>query len=179
MSRILIQHIEVTDPAGQASLEFSNIPQTYSDLLIVCSMRSNRTDAIVDNLQLGINGQALNLNIGTKIVYGTGSVADSGTFNVAAGGLISTNAATANTFGNSLIYIPEYTGANAKSISTDSASENNAVGAYHCIVASLWNQAAPISSIVLDPSDGSLLVQHSSATLYGITAGSDGTTTVS
>lgn len=177
MSMTKIEHIEVTG-SSQASITFSSIPQTYTDLMIVHSIRSTRSGFVVDNLQLNINGQGVNTNISCRILYGTGSSAASDTFNVAAAGLIPAALATASTLGSGFVYFPNYTSSATKSISTDAVSETNATGAYQSIVASLWNQTAAITSIGLDPANGDL-AQYSSATLFGITAGSDGTTTVS
>ena len=55
-----IAQIEVPS-GGQASIEFSSIPQTYTDLLIVHSLRSNRADATGDNLKMSINGQGFGM----------------------------------------------------------------------------------------------------------------------
>jgi len=173
----VIAHTEVGS-GGAANITFSSIPATYTDLLIVHSVRSTRSGFAVDNLQLNINGQGVNTNITTRILYGTGSSALSDTFNVAAGGLIPAADSTASTFGSGLVYIPNYTSSVAKSISTDAVQETNATGGHQAIVASLWNQTAAITSIALDPANGDC-VQYSSATLYGITKGSSGGVVVS
>ena len=76
--------------------------------------------------------------------------------------------ATANTFGNSEIYIPNYTGSNYKSISADSVSENNASAAYANLFAGLWSNTAAINQITLIPGASANFAQYSTATLYGI-----------
>jgi len=173
-----IAQIEVPS-GGQASIEFSSIPQTYTDLLIVHSLRSNRADATGDNLKMSINGQGFGTNITTRTLYGTGSGVGSFTAVVSAGGVTATSNGTSNTFGNNRIYIPNYTSSVAKSISVDGVGENNGTESYQYISASLWNQTAAITSIELDPDDGSLLLEYSSATLWGITKGSSGGVSVS
>ena len=164
---------------GEASITFSSIPETFTDLLIVHSLRSNRTGATGDNLKMSINGQGFGTNITTRTLFGTGSGVNSFTNVVSAGGVTATSTGTSNTFGNNQIYIPNYTSAVAKSISVDGVGENNGTESYQYISASLWNQTAAITSIELDPDDGTLLLEHSSAWLYGITKGSDGSTVVS
>ena len=173
-----IEHIEVGS-GGAASIEFTSIPDTYTDLLIVHSLRSNRADAAGDNIKMSINGQGFGTNITTRTLYGTGSGVGSLTNVVSTGGIVSTIIATSNTFGNNQIYIPNYTSSSAKSWSLDGVSENNGTESYQYIGASLWNQTAAITSIAFDPDDGTLLLEYSSATLFGITAGSSGGVTVS
>jgi hypothetical protein len=168
---------QITLGSAQSSITFSAIPQTYTDLLIVHSIRSSRS-ATVDNLRLNINAQGVNVNITCRALFGDGQNTASDTLNTRAGGLISAANATASTFGNGYIYFPNYTSSVAKSISTDCVSEDNATNAFQSLVASLWNQTAAINSISLDPANGDC-VQHSSVTLYGITAGSDGIVSVS
>jgi hypothetical protein len=67
-------------------------------------------------------------------------------------------------------------------MSVDLVTENNASGAFSAmqrIVAALWNDTDPITSIEFDADAATNYKQYSSVTLYGITAGSDGTTIVS
>ena len=75
--------------------------------------------------------------------------------------------ATASTFGNSEIYIPNYASSGYKSISADSVSENNATAAYAFMAALLWSNSAAINRITITGL-GSSFVQYSTATLYGI-----------
>ncbi len=180
MSMTLIEHIEVGS-GGAASISFvsvGDIPSDYTDLLVVLSGRST-AGANVDGIRIALNGSTSNLTHRRLIGGGSGSGGSASGTNGEIG-LISAANNTANTFGNCQIYIPNYRSTSAKSISADSVSENNSTEAYQGIYAMLWNPASnvPITSITLDMLGGNL-VQYSSATLYGITAGSDGTTTVS
>ena len=65
-----------------------------------------------------------------------------------------------------------------ESVSVDSVQENNATEAYQTIVAGLWNDTSAITSMVIGNFGGGF-AEHSSASLYGITAGSDGIVAVS
>ena len=171
MSMTVIEHIEVGS-GGQASITFSSIPDAYTDLYIVCSIRSTASNFSV---YIRPNGSVSNLS--ARYLQGTGSVASSFT-GTSIQALATSSSNTANTFGNSSFYIPNYRASVAKSISSDAVSENNATEAYQRIVAGFWNDTTPITSIQLLPDTGDF-AEHSTATLYGITAGSDGTTTVS
>ena len=176
MKKTLIQRIEVGS-GGAASIEFTSIPQTYTDLYIVYSIRGDR-DLPVDWMQFNINSQGYNTNITTRFFSGDGSGVSNGTAANQAGGAITSDGSTANTFSNTDVYIPNYTASTNKSFSINAVSENNGTTAVAFMSATLWSQTAPITSIGVDPLNDSF-VEFSSATLYGITAGSDGATTVS
>lgn len=171
----VIQHIELGSNAAQ--IDFTSIPNTFTDLMLVCSIRTTRT-GVTDNLRLIFNSDTANGS--SRWLFGSGSGSgSSGTRTIVSGGSISSSSATSNTFGSSLIYIPNYTSSTAKSVSTDSVAENNGTDSAQIIEAGLWNSSSVISSIRVNSETGSNFVQGSSATLYGITKGSDGTTTVS
>lgn len=177
MSMTKIEHAEVTT-ATQASIEFTSIPATYTDLLIVFSGRSTKSST-TDNVALTFNSSSANYS--SRLLYqenaGTPASATGGSSNITFL-YVSGATATSNTFGSAQIYIPLYSGSNAKSLSIDTITENNSSSTIMGIAAGLWNDSTAISSIKLDPVSGDF-AQYSSATLYGITAGSDGTTTVS
>lgn len=173
MKKTLIERVELASAAS--SITFSSIPQTYDGLYVVASCRSDRAEYF-DNVRIKPNGSATN---GTgRYLFGTGSSAVSGT-EAYAFGYTAGNNVTSNTFGNISIYIPNYTSSNYKSISTDGVGENNATSSVQAITASLWSDTSAITSLEIDQGDGSNWQTYSSFALYGITAGSDGTTTVS
>ena len=151
---------------GAASIEFTSIPATYTDLVVLASLRSTRGGGNVADIRAEFNGSTTGY---TAIrLFGDGSSASSGTSLASLG-----NAAdqTANTFSSHYFYIPNYTSSNNKSFSLDSAQENNATGAYVTMSAYLWSNTAAITSILIrDFSDGNTnnLVQYSTAYLYGI-----------
>jgi hypothetical protein len=175
MTMTLIEHQELASAA--ASITFSSIPQTYTDLVILFSGRG----ASGSDFEIKFNGSSLNSS--DRRLYGSGSGAFSSS-NVSSPdaiflGDISDLNDTANTFANSQIYIPNYAGSLAKSVSIDTVSEHNGTQAFQHLIAGLWNDTAAITSVAIQGRSGSNLVQYSSATLYGITAGSDGIVTVS
>jgi len=164
---ILIERTELN--ATAASVTFANIPQTgYTDLKIVVSARSS---SATDRDQINLNFNGLTTNQSYRILYGIPGVAtgsESGTkIRV---GYISGNSATANTFGSCDIYIPNYTSANAKSVSADGVSETNASPAGAQIGASLWNSTAAITTINIVSDNGANFLAGSTFSLYGIAA---------
>lgn len=175
MTMQLIQHQELG--SAQASITFSSIPQTYTDLVIVNSCRTAHTGTIWDSIRLSFNG--VNTNQSNRYLYGDGSVVGSASESTVLIGFGATsNSATSNTFANASTYIANYTAAVAKSISVEGVTENNGTTSGQIIMAGLWNSTAAITSITLTPNSATNFAQYSSATLYGILKGSDGVTTV-
>ena len=151
---------------GAATIDFTNIPQTYTDLIIKTSIRTTRTSNSLDILFVTING--LTTNQTARYIYGDGTGPASGTDTRIWSLNATTDAATASTFGNSELIIPNYTSSNNKSMSVDGVSENNASSAYAAMTAGLWSSTAPITSLSFASSTSSTIKQYSTATLYGI-----------
>lgn len=151
---------------GAANIEFTSIPQTYTDLKIVVSARSTYS-ALTDTLFVKPNG--LTTNGSSKWIIGDGlnaGASSSAAFNYVRE--INGNTATASTFASVEIYVPNYTSSNYKSFSSEGVTENNAgVGVRTGITAGLWSSTAAITSITLTATGGDF-VQYSSATLYGV-----------
>ena len=147
---------------GASSIEFTSIPQTYTDLLVVCSGRTNGSG---NGINISFNGNTSNYS--NRALQGNGSAASSfGTYNRNAGMVTDSNQ-TASVFGSTSIYVPNYAGSTFKSYSADGVSENNAATAYMSFIAGLWSDVSAITSLTLSLMVGNF-VQYSSATLYGI-----------
>ena len=159
----LIQAVTV-GAGGAASMEFTSIPSTYTDLLVKVSARTNRA-APVDGVNIAFNGSTSNFT--GRYLESDGSSAYSGTSTRIAASAVG-NTATASTFGNSDIYIPNYTSSNNKSFSGDTVTENNATPALADLIAGLWSNSAAITSIALTPLIGTTFDQYSTAYLYGV-----------
>ena len=154
---------------GSASINFTSIPSTYTDLLIKASMR---WDSSSDGFSyVRFNGDSGG-NYSYKVVYGdpnatnTGSVYTTSTDKAVTGGS-QWASWTANTFGSIEIYIPNYAGSAVKSFSGEGVGENNAPSTYPVLSSGLWNSTSPITSISLIQASGNW-VQYSTASLYGI-----------
>jgi hypothetical protein len=140
--------------------------------MIITSLRDTGGTDGWTNAYIKPNG--LTTNLTTRVLYGfgstVGSFSDTFIYHETVGG-----ASTANTFSNSSIYIPNYRASTAKSISVDTSTERNTVNSINAIVAGLWNSSDAITSLTLTAEVGNF-AQYSSATLYGITKGSNGVT---
>jgi len=154
-----------------SSVTFSSIPQTYTDLKLVCSTRQ---DGNADGNQLSITFNGSSSNYSRKLIYGNGSNAYSSGGSSEAFARIAfaeSSTYTANTFNNFEIYIPNYTSSNYKSFSSDAVSENNATGVYaQALYAGLWSNTAAITSLTIsdDGATGTNFASGSTFYLYGI-----------
>jgi hypothetical protein len=149
----------------QSSMDFTNIPQTYNDLAIIVSARSNESD-FATNMRIVYNGLNSSLFAREMRVINT-TIATFTQSNGSAGYLPAVNSTT-NGFGSSTIYIPNYTGSQYKSSSSDTITAAN-TSSYTILTMSarLWSNTAPITSISITSGGGSW-VQYSTASLYGI-----------
>jgi len=160
---------------GAASIDFTSIPSTYTDLLLKLSLRSSNADGFTGNATMRLNANS-GANYSFRTLFaatatpasGNGSAGTSVTIGGTDGASL-----TANTFNNAEIYIPNYAGSNNKSFSVDTVSENNASTDYTyqlLLEAGLWSQTTAINQITIySGTVGSTnFVQYSTASLYGI-----------
>jgi hypothetical protein len=149
---------------GQAAMEFTSIPSTYTDLLIKISGRSALND-LADNASVSFNNSTSNRSqrsLYTEVTNPPTSYTYT-TFYI----WMPASTSTASTFGNTELYIPNYAGSNNKSFSGDSVGENNGTRTDLALNASLWSDTSAITSVKVT-SNGGNWVQYSTAYLYGI-----------
>ena len=164
-------YTQTVGAGGAASVLFSNIPQTFTDLKLVISGRSSSSapsfyflfnmdgGTTYSNTTLRGNGSAaasVRLSSSTFIRFDSGGNGSD---------------STANTFNNAELYMPNYASSNFKSFTMDSVAETNSAGfAFANILgAGLWRNSAAVTSVYVS-FDGTLQ-QHSTFSLYGITKG--------
>lgn len=166
-NHVLLQRTTLTASAASVTFDLTGV-SGYTDLRLVYSVRSTRS-ANDDAVFLRVNADTAS-NYSYRFLRGDGSSAGSGsastTFIYAGQGPAAN--ATSNTFGNMEVYIPNYSGSTAKSISVDAVSENNATGAWTMLAAGRWSQTGAITSLTLYPETGPNFAAGSSFSLYGI-----------
>jgi hypothetical protein len=160
---VLIQTQTVS--SAVASVTFSSIPNTYTDLKLMMSVRYSGSGDTRIYGQFNSDGY----NAVSKLLYGFGG-GTVGSTGYSAGEVAfatSGSGETANTFGSGDLYILNYTSSNNKMINSDGANEtngtNNAMGWF----SAKWTSSATINSIELKPASGNW-VQYTSFSLYGI-----------
>jgi hypothetical protein len=171
----LIEHYEVPS-GGVSSIVFDDIPQTFTDLLIKISARSDRASTGEGGTLLFPSGTYL-----SRVLRGDGSGTASfdQTFGFAFD--VTATSRTANTFSSAQIYIPNYTSSAEKTASCEWVQENNATQSLLGLVAYKATYSSAITELTIGLSEGTTnkYVEFSTFTLYGITAGSDGIVAVS
>jgi hypothetical protein len=153
--------------SGASYVEFTSISTSYTDLKLVGSARTDRSDSYLDYVSLLPNGSSSSISM--RRLYGAGSTAGSDTSTsyllAEADGAL----ATSSTFSNFEFYIPNYNSSNYKSLSIDAALENNSsTDNQMSLSAGLWSNTAAITSLRLNVVGGTKFVQYSTFYLYGI-----------
>jgi hypothetical protein len=164
----LIQAVTVGS-GGSASIDFTSIPSTYTDLCLKLSLRNSYAGTYVSGkLTVNANGSSIYTS---KVLSGGGSSVSSASYGPATKmewGPAGANSLTANTFSNIEMYFPSYTTSNNKPIYIDGVMETNDASNN---ALSLWGGVAAtssaISSIEVNFNAGSWM-QYSTAYLYGI-----------
>jgi len=115
MSYTLIERRELTSNAS--SISFDNIPEFYTDLMILFSIRTTRSGQKDDLIPLRINGTTTNQT--EREMFGTGSSVGTSAGLGAIYGYANAPNATANTFGNGSFYICNYRATSPKVVSVE------------------------------------------------------------
>jgi hypothetical protein len=150
---------------GATSVAFSSIPATYTDLQLVVSSRI--PNSTPQPMFIRFNGSTASYS--QRYIEGTGSSVGSTSYSgsLAFVGASPGSSYTANTFGNSTVYIANYRTSNSKSFSSEGVTENNGTVSYSYLYANLWAVTDAITSMTIFP-NGDNFVQYSTFTLYGI-----------
>jgi hypothetical protein len=168
MALQLFEIADVTVSSPVTTVDFSSIPQGYTDLILKISARTNRAGTF-DYITINFNNSSADYTL--RFLEGNGANAQSftrTTFSVNLIGRSNGDTATSNTFSNNEIYIPNYTSSNFKSISVDSVKENNISTAYTGLLAGLWSQTTAINRLTITNGTGNSYIANSTFTLYGV-----------
>lgn len=162
---------QVTVASATTTISFNSIPQTYTDLCVLMSGRSDH-GAHYGGGTLRFNGDLGN-NYSFKRMYGdTTTVGSTGGSSVSAitDWDVNGGTTTASVFGNVQIYIPNYRSSNFKSCSIDYSVENNSTNGINGLLAGLWSSTSAITSITIYPFTYSTFFfqPNTTAYLYGI-----------
>jgi len=162
-----MQPIYTQIASGSASsMVFNNIPNYYTDLQIKISARFSGSFTYSD-LIFAFDSSA---SIYSSTMSGNYIQRQANNSYILAGNATGSTA-TASTFSNIEIYIPNYSSANFKSVIVDSVAESN-VSTSSCYYNSgLYRSTSPISIFSIGTAGGGNIVAGSTISLYGITKG--------
>jgi len=159
--------------SSAASVTFSSIPSTYTDLVLRISARNDGA-ATTDNAKLQFNGDTSSANYSWNYLRGNGSTASAAITSTGVIGYFQLNwfsngaaSVATNTFTNNELYIPSYTASQKKQFSWFNAQEDNSSTANLWGYALLYHSTTAISSITITGSSYNF-VSGSSFYLYGI-----------
>jgi hypothetical protein len=160
------------DASGVSSYTFSNIPQTYTDLVVRMSGHLSGTGFGETTVNLTFNSSSTGYSWRSLLTDSSATYSQNGA-NVA---FIQSSimpasqlSATLNAFGTADMYITGYSSPNYKSVFIDYNEERASSDNYFGIVAGTWSNTAPITSITLTPSSSNFS-QYTTFTLYGVKA---------
>ncbi len=146
-----------------ASVTFSAIPSTYTDLVLRWSVN---TSSLQDGT-IYFNGTLGTTNYSRTFLAGNGATASSGrASNREAIDMDYIGSATANTFASGEMYLPNYAGSVNKPLSTISALEANSTTAYLRANAGLARVTAAVTSLTI--AAAGTFSSGSSFYLYGV-----------
>jgi hypothetical protein len=169
-------YTQTVGAGGASTIVFNNIPQTFTDLKLVVSVRSNTTTGggPGDPLSVRFNGASTNYNHDYLIGTGTSVLVGNNGYGYTPNYLwlayLNENGTTASTYASNDYYISGYSSNNFKSVIIDSVTENNASGALQSLLSGVWMDTAAITSMTIFALGGGIR-QYSTFTLYGITKG--------
>lgn len=156
--------------SSAASVTFSSIPSTYTDLVLRYSIRTDFAGLNIAQARVTFNGTTSGYS--RTILNGDGAAASSGratsqaNFEPEEGSPSASN--TANTFGTTEIYIPNYLVSANKAYGSFAVGENNTTTpVYLSARAALWQNTSAITSITLTANTGNF-VSGCAFFLYGI-----------
>jgi hypothetical protein len=166
----------VVGSGGAASISFSSIPTDGTDLLLQLRTRTDNTN---HDIRIYPNSSSSNHNWYRIFGFGDGMSGSNGlpnSTNLPRFTNISTS--LANIFSNGSIYFVNYRSGTTKAFYSDYVFSNNSSQGGLNWVGERWADNTAISSLLIEPLAGSF-VENTTASLYKITKGSNGTTTIS
>lgn len=153
----------VTLSAATSPVIFSNIPQNYTDLVIVAQTKNSSTAA---NTRMTFNSDT-GSNYSVTRLSGDGSSATSGRSSNSAFIIIDTQAANDTTF-NQMFIVQINNYSNTTTYKTSLTRSNNASYGTNANVG-LWRSTSAITSVTFTP-DGGQYATGSTFTLYAVKA---------
>jgi hypothetical protein len=170
--------IETRNIANNTSIvNFANIPQIYSDLLVKVSAYASNNRR---SMHFRLNGATSGYSYFTAVLEdGANKSYDQNAYFGGTSNFTFLYAGTFATGGDSEIYIPNYRNSENKSIFAEFAqNSSSATGSVSGFVTGLLSNTAPVTSLSLFVSDADF-APNTTISLYGIESGTDGIVTIS
>lgn len=163
---------QVVGSGGSGSITFSSIPQTYTDLVMLVSARTNGTTGPAGIARIKVQINSLTSGYSNVLLYNIGADAPGGATGTDQITFFYANAPASNssTFSNNWLYFCNYSSTTLpKTVSVDAGTEYiTSAGGIRALNAGYSTDTAAISTLTITPADAVVFVEHSSAYLYGV-----------
>lgn len=154
--------------SNTANINFTSIPQTYTDLNLLMSARINATGN-ADIFYVKFNSSASTYRYRGMYKDSTTATASGvGGSSGAFAGFVPASSMAGNTFNNASVYIPNYTNSQTKSYSCDWTTETNSNVQWMGLFALLWDGTSAINEINITTTGTNNFITDSTFYLYGI-----------
>lgn len=164
MTMTLVSTVSVGS-GGASSIQFTNIPQTGQDLLVLFSIRSSTsTNTTVWTINNSVNGYSYRRYRGDAASASASSLSGSEQFPMIVN---ATNNAT-GAFSNGSFYLPNYRLSQNKLVSIDCVQDDTGSNGNQTILGGIWANTSAVTSLKLEVGTG--MVQYSTASLYIISS---------
>ena len=150
---------------GAATVTFSSIPATYTDLFVKMSVRGTGSNT---TFRVYLNGDTTGANYSQYQLYGYATTTGATGGNPGDIGYFPDSTYGVSMFGSSDFYLPNYASANHKRFSVDNVAESNSATVNVLSTnANLWASTAAVNSIQFYFFSGDI-AEYSTFYLYGI-----------
>lgn len=149
-----------------ASVTFSAIPNTFTDLVLRVSARGDTEGAVNGRFRIEFNGDFGFTNYKSTSLVGDGSSATSSRSTERI--LVTMSGQTADGFGSAEVYIPNYLSTVNKPMGIFGVAESNTANVNMAAGAGLYLSSSAITSVTIRQHSGTNFVSGSSFFLYGI-----------
>lgn len=157
--------------SGTATVTFSSIPGTYTDLILVCSLPASASSNNSDGLRFQLNSDT-GSNYSATWLTNSGTTPVSSRESSTTRGRFGNVSQTTNDVGTAIGHFLDYANTNTNKTVLGRSGNLNSNGDSNVFTAvSLWRSTAAITSIALSQSSNANFVTGSTFKLYGIEAG--------
>ena len=164
-------HIMTTNLVSQTNLvSLTSIPQTYTDLLLKLSVRTNRDLDGFGDMLIRFNSSSTS-DYRNVMIQGNGSTSGgstSTTDNCIYYVLASSVPSNSYFFNNGELLVPNYAGNKYKSIQATNVAERNTSTGIVRIHAGVYPYTTAVSSIDISDGNGAYMQPYSKFSLYGV-----------
>lgn len=159
---------EFTISSAQSTIEFTNIPQTYTHLQVRAFIKTSRS-AYTDYLIMRMNGDT-GANYKAHAVYGDGTSPFAESFNNIELGSCA-GSTLSNTFSTSIIDILDYKNTNKNTVIRNlNGLDTNGNGQWVGITSGVWLNTAAVTSLRFTSGLSSNFAVGTNFSLYGVLA---------